>query len=403
MGLPSETLYSQWSKWQIALIYWCRECPACYRKGKTSVRETARRRISGEAFARSTPHVVILVHGIRDHALWQHEVGRLLTAEGFVVQPTNYGRFDLLRFLLPANYFRDNAIERVRRQIQLVEKKYRDHPISIIAHSFGTYIVSSILQNEVIKLERVIFCGSVVSYDFPFQQFDSRFEVPILNEVGTRDVWPALAESGTWGYGSAGTYGFHRPVVTIDRWHRDAKHGYFLNEDFCQKYWVPFLRDGTIIAGDPKPPEPAFWVRLLSVARLRYLIPTLVVLASLGWYFLPSAEIVIEGDKAELITLPNRPHGGPVRATVDTIVPDWKGREEQRKAWQLEGRSLIPGLRLFICTEGEVDCWTDPNKSRQVGSGEGFERVLPAGPAKVQILNFRGNPPVKVRVTVTEP
>jgi hypothetical protein len=62
-----------------------------------------------------------------------------------------------------------------------------------------------------------------------------------MNEVGTRDIWPAIAESITSGYGSAGTYGFLRPLVR-DRWHNGAHHGYFLNPSFCKKFWVPFLK-----------------------------------------------------------------------------------------------------------------------------------------------------------------
>jgi len=84
---------------------------------------------------------------------------------------------------------------------------------SIIAHSFGTYVVAEILREKfTMQAERVIFCGSVLRYDFPFEQIDGRFKGEIINEVGTADPWPALAESVTTGYGAAGT--FTRAIVS---------------------------------------------------------------------------------------------------------------------------------------------------------------------------------------------
>jgi len=45
--------------------------------------------------------VVILVHGIRTRAAWQDVLRAKLEAHGIQVELTNFGYFDLLRFLLP--------------------------------------------------------------------------------------------------------------------------------------------------------------------------------------------------------------------------------------------------------------------------------------------------------------
>jgi hypothetical protein len=108
-----------------------------------------------------------------------------------------------------------------------------------------------------------------VRYDFPFEQVSERFETPILNEVGTRDVWPAIAESVTWGYGSAGTYGFRRPRVR-DRWHNGKNHSAFLEAEFCRKFWTPFLSDGTVVEGSLEPEYPPWWTRLLYIFQIKY-------------------------------------------------------------------------------------------------------------------------------------
>ena len=217
-------------------------------------------------------HVVILVHGIRDYALWQSRVRSELEAAGFVVEPTNYGRFGLVQFLAPVPFFRRWAISQIGEEIRIVKQSYPGARFSIIAHSFGTYIIASLIKKTFdLNASRIIFCGSVVSYRFRFQDYERRFVAPILNEVGTRDAWPAIAQSVTWGYGSAGTYGFRRPLVR-DRWHNGAGHGHFLVTGFCSKFWVPFLKDGAIAKAADDPEAPRLWLRVISALRIKYLI-----------------------------------------------------------------------------------------------------------------------------------
>lgn len=110
---------------------------------------------------------------------------------------------------------------------------FRPERMSVISHSFGTYVVGKILEDHPeFNWHRVIFCGSVVRDDFPFHQVLDRFDGPLLNEVGTKDFWPALAESAGWGYGSVGSHGFNCPPVDT-RWHDGFGHSDFLTEAYC--------------------------------------------------------------------------------------------------------------------------------------------------------------------------
>jgi len=83
----------------------------------------------------------------------------------------------------------------------------------------------------------------------------------------------------TFGYGSAGTYGFNRPAVR-DRWHNGKTHSDFLNPDFCRKYWVPFLRDGKIIENDEEAERPPWWLWAASTFKIKYA----VILIAAGTY-----------------------------------------------------------------------------------------------------------------------
>jgi hypothetical protein len=177
--------------------------------------------------------VVVLVHGIRDFARWQAPIRDTLMRSGFIVEPTNFGRFSLVKFLTPVPFFRHWAMREVSDQIKIVKQHNPASRISFIAHSFGTYVIAHLIKrNFDLGAHRIIFCGSVVPHTFRFQDYQGRFHGNILNEVGTRDVWPAMAHLITWGYGGSGTYGFRRPLVR-DRWHNGAGHGYFLSAAFC--------------------------------------------------------------------------------------------------------------------------------------------------------------------------
>ena len=228
--------------------------------------------------------VVVLVHGIRTRALWQNAIQSTLRKEGFVVQPTNYEYFDVLRFLFPGQFFRKRVVDEVERQIRHALAENKVMTCSLIAHSFGTYVVSQILRKYTdLEFDRIIFCGSVVPQSFRFEDYRKRFNTPILNEVGTRDFWPAFAEAVTFGYGSAGAHGFRRPAVQ-DRWHNGMAHGDFLKVEFCRNYWLPFLRDGTFVEAAATPDPPPWWLWVVSTFQIRYVfVLALLILAYYLW------------------------------------------------------------------------------------------------------------------------
>src|SRR5262249_3021576 len=148
-------------------------------------------------------HVVVLLHGIRDFAGWHNNVRAVLERHGFAVELTNYERLDLLRFLVPISHFRKQVVDRIQGQIEQIYTRHPGSRVSFIAHSFGTYALAHVmLRKSDFRSHRIVLCGSVLPYTFPFENLTSRFHSPILNEIGTKDIWPAVAQSVTIGYGS---------------------------------------------------------------------------------------------------------------------------------------------------------------------------------------------------------
>jgi len=137
-------------------------------------------------------HVVILIHGINTRAQWLGIVGPALQAHGLVSAPAGYGFYGVLRFLLPFDWLRKRAIASVETKIRLATAIHhpaglqRPKKLSVIAHSFGTFVLARILAERFdIRWDRIIFCGSVCPNDYPFHSYYQRFAKPLLNEIGT--------------------------------------------------------------------------------------------------------------------------------------------------------------------------------------------------------------------------
>lgn len=226
------------------------------------------------ATSAQTVEVVLLIHGIRTHASWAEMVAQLIeTGTNTQVIAVKYGFFDTLRFLSPF-FTRRGPIKRIIREYRDARVRYPGAKISIIAHSFGTYAVAKALEEPDFELHRVIFCGSIAPNSLRVATYRAQLgDDPILNDCGTHDIYPVLAQSVTWGYGATGTFGFGTTGIR-DRFSKFSHSSYF-DTDFVKTYWLPFIAHGTIVPTDweIKRSTPPYWQSLLSWLPLKWLPP----------------------------------------------------------------------------------------------------------------------------------
>jgi hypothetical protein len=225
------------------------------------------------------PQVVVLIHGIRTHASWAEMVAqRIRTNIGSHVEIIKYDYYDLFSFLCPI-LTRRAPIEKISIELEDIQKQYPDARISVIAHSFGTYALMEALKRVDIRLGRVVLCGSVL--ETSFRKGDIKNLPPpvaVLNECSGNDILPILAGIFSWGYGAAGTWGIGTAGVR-NRHHAVGHSGYF-KEKFVDCYWIPFLKDGSVVDSplDIDRPPIENWKSLASKVPGRWLWFTPVLL-----------------------------------------------------------------------------------------------------------------------------
>lgn len=189
---------------------------------------------------RGSIHLVVLIHGIRDFGEWEDSVKRVLKGiPGIKVVPLGYEYYDPLRFLVPALFQRGpqrTIAMNIKQEKKKLEKKgYSKVKVSVVAHSFGTHVILGILdddQNADLDLENLILCGAVLPRLYNFRKIMPMVKNRILNFVGCRDIWPVMAKISTFGYGSAGTFGFQG--AGPDNLYFDFGHGGYFSESFIQ-------------------------------------------------------------------------------------------------------------------------------------------------------------------------
>jgi pimeloyl-ACP methyl ester carboxylesterase len=240
-----------------------------------------------EATAPSAPakRLIIFVHGIRDPAFWSQRLRSLFEAEGFVAVPIGFYVFDVFRFLLG---IRRKAVERVKQQIKDAIDNNPGAEVTVIAHSFGTYVAGRILDEDPsLDIARLVMCGGIVRRNYRWDKTvrlnGQNGRMHVINEHSGRDVWPLFARHATLGFGDSGTIGCQDANV-IDRQH-DVRHSEYLTERFAKIYWIPHIVRGEPLV-DPRAEGRTSWLFFLNRSPVTLLAGVAAAIACLAAYTL---------------------------------------------------------------------------------------------------------------------
>jgi hypothetical protein len=197
------------------------------------------------------PPIVISVHGIRTAARWQKSLADLLSLYDIKHRAHDFGHYGLQRFVWQSsrqrkiNEFYDFYGDLVREQrVGVDPANYRSRP-SIVAHSFGTYIVGHAMQKySDVRFDKIILCGSILPVDFDWSTLFHRDQVNFVrNEYGPQDRWASIVGNFIEGSGASGSEGFQllSTVVSQERFEYFDHSDYF-HKQHIENNWLPVLR-----------------------------------------------------------------------------------------------------------------------------------------------------------------
>jgi hypothetical protein len=190
--------------------------------------------------------VLITLHGINTRGTWQKLLIPFMTKleDRWILYPLDYDYFGPLALLAPKS--RQKKIDWFRAEYTNIclneDVKYP----SIIAHSFGTYIVGEALKKyPQIYFDKVILCGSILpqKYDWNSLVVEKRVN-SVKNDYGSLDIWPSVARHIISHAGSSGKEGFVQTNEHIDNCKFEKyKHSNYFHPLHFKSHWIPFLKE----------------------------------------------------------------------------------------------------------------------------------------------------------------
>jgi pimeloyl-ACP methyl ester carboxylesterase len=230
--------------------------------------------------------LVISLHGINTRGDWQKKLTRALNEADFNYEPLDYGDVKVWQFM--REKVREDKVDWFREQYTAVTNAGAIKP-SIIAHSFGTYILTRAMEKYDLRFDRIILCGSIVRRDYPWTaRIGSALCQKVLNDFGKQDWASKLAEYVVKDAGRSGSKGFDDLANgnVVDRAHADFGHSTYFYELNYKDNWIPFLKGGL-----PRPlstkKKKAFNFRYYAFRIIIWLLLAAVFCGSI-WWFWPS-------------------------------------------------------------------------------------------------------------------
>lgn len=206
--------------------------------------------------------LVISLHGIRTRGVWQKDLVPSLARDGFIPVPLDYGNFSVVKFLIP--WKRRKKVEWLRERLECIPEVQQGERPSIIAHSFGTYLVARLLEKyPMLKFDKLVFAGGIVSSDFEWSKILDAGQVNLLrNDYGRLDPWPRFAKMFVSDTGDSGTVGFScKHDLMFQKEFANYKHSDYFHQGHFRQEWIPVLKSIVLNIG--------IVLRPITQARLR--------------------------------------------------------------------------------------------------------------------------------------
>jgi hypothetical protein len=188
---------------------------------------------------------IITVHGIHSHGEWYSEVAHIASSNGWIVAPFVYGYVGLDVLRKPAK--RREIVDRFRDHLEDMRSRYECN-VSVIAHSFGTYVVASYLYGFDLcphPLDTLILTGSILNEKLDISALRGKV-ARVINEVAPHDPLIKFAKpAGLWRdplLGRSGDLGFKQSSPLLQQQTCQVfDHNNVILRDVVSRRWMPWL------------------------------------------------------------------------------------------------------------------------------------------------------------------
>jgi len=197
--------------------------------------------------------ILVSIHGLLSDAEWNQEIAPIASSQDWIFAPYTYdtNKPDLL--FRPDK--RSKVLEDFRDWIYDLQKRY-DASISIIAHSFGTYIIGSYLEGFIDKefppvvFNSIILTGSILTKNFNWEKYRGYSVGSVYNTIAPNDEFvrymPATDLKKFIGmstiFGKAGIEGFESKTSMLTQGSFGIlTHTNSIKRDIIETKWMPFL------------------------------------------------------------------------------------------------------------------------------------------------------------------
>lgn len=198
--------------------------------------------------------IIVSVHGLLSRAEWNKEIAPIASAEGWIFAPYIYDTNT--PDLLFNNVKRNKVVDDFREWIYDLKKRY-DHNISIIAHSFGTYIIGAYLEGfdekefPPVSFDSIVLTGSILNSNFDWEKHRCRGVGRIYNNIAPNDEFVKYMPKNDWKklmgmsplFGQAGIDGFNHATDMITQSENAIfSHTNTIRRDVIESKWMPFFK-----------------------------------------------------------------------------------------------------------------------------------------------------------------
>lgn len=191
--------------------------------------------------------IIVTIHGLLSFGAWNQEIAPIVSNDGWIIAPYFYEENTPMSLL--DNKQKDAAIDNFRAWIFDLSQKYEGE-ISVIAHSFGTYILTSYLEkfeNPPVKFDVIILTGSIINENYDWDKHKGKNVGKVLNEKAPNDNWVSKMNLGNLIFkdplfGTSGKNGFTKESSILEQTSNEIfNHNNVIKRDIIEYKWLPFL------------------------------------------------------------------------------------------------------------------------------------------------------------------